>query len=50
MTPQEQIVLLGAGVTAAARFGFGKDWKTAALFGLSAIAAVFILTVKSDND
>jgi hypothetical protein len=39
MNDQTKIVLLGAGVAAAAKFGFGKDWKTALLFGAAAIVA-----------
>jgi len=44
-----KLVALGGGITVAARYGFGRDWKTALLWGLAAVAAVAVLTAQSQS-
>jgi hypothetical protein len=44
MTPQEKVLLLGAGAGAVAKFYFGKSWIMAGVIGLAAISAYALLT------
>lgn len=44
MTKQEQIVLLGLGAGAVAKFYYGKSWLIAGTIGLAAISAYAILS------
>lgn len=49
MTPQTKLVALGAAVTVGSRFLLKKEWQTALIFGLGAIAAVAILLAHEDK-
>lgn len=49
MTPQLRLVAVGTIAAAVAKFGFGKDFKSAAFVGLAAIAGMAILFAHDDK-